>query len=119
MFYFIDSAYAIRYSKPEKNIKISKKGDLIMQKLFKSSTVEALDAIENIGEDQVLTFSISGSGTVQAEVKLTSHPDAVWKVAQVCADGDVYSTLSGVRAFRFNQTAASGETIMEVTGANV
>ena len=89
-----------------------------MERLFTSSTVEALDVIP-VSSSDIITFSIAGSGTVQAEVKLTSHPDAVWKVAQVCADGVLYSTVSGVYEFRFNQTAASGETVMEVIGANL
>lgn len=86
-----------------------------MQKLFKSSSVEATDAIDLDGSERI-TFSISGSGTVNAEVKLSDNPDAVWKVAQLCSDGVIYSTETGARVFRFNQTVASGETIMEVTG---
>lgn len=87
----------------------------MVQKLFSSSAVAATDPIVLDG-DEVLTFSISGLGTVQAEVKLTDSPSAVWKVAQVCANGIIYSTTSGARSFRFNQTAASGTTVMEVNG---
>tara|TARA_R110000851_G_scaffold332934_2_gene510505 strand:+ start:4095 stop:4364 length:270 start_codon:yes stop_codon:yes gene_type:complete len=89
-----------------------------MQKLYKLSAIEVTDGIVVDGGD-TLTFSVSGTGTVKAEVKLTDDVDSVWKVAQICDDGVVYSTVSGARAFRFNQTAASGETICEVTGANV
>ncbi len=89
-----------------------------MQKLFSLDATGGTDAI-TVDPSNTLTFSISGSGTVQAEVKLTDDNDAVWKVAQVCDDGVIYSTESGVRQFRFNQTAASGTTVCEVTGANV
>ena len=89
-----------------------------MQSLYKLDTVDTTNEI-SIASDEILTFSISGSGTVQAEIKLTTDDDAVWKVAQVCADGELYSTNSGARKFRFNQTAASGVTICEVTGAKL
>lgn len=89
-----------------------------MQQLIKSSTVQTLPEIP-VNSSDILTFSISGSGTVQAEVKLTEDDDAVWKVAQVCEDGKIYTTKTGIRKFRFNQTAASGETICEVTGADL
>lgn len=90
----------------------------MVNKLFSSSAVEALDPISLQG-DETLTFSISGDGTVQMEIKITDHSSAVWKVVQVCADGVVYSSNSGARSMRFNQTVADGATIMEVSGARL
>lgn len=89
-----------------------------MQKLFSLTGTGATDAIP-VGFDNQFTFAISGNGTVQAEVQLTDDPSAVWYVAQVCEDGVLYTTTAGVRKFRFNQTAASGTTIAEVTGAKL
>lgn len=88
------------------------------QKLYKLSTVESTDSIP-LEPDEILSFSISGSGTVNAQVKLTDDDDAVWKNIQTCADGVVYATEAGARSFRFNQTAASGETVCEVTTAKL
>ena len=89
-----------------------------MQKFFSLTDIGATDAIP-IDADKQFTFAISGNGTVQAEVQLTDDPNAVWYVAQVCVSGTIYSTVSGARAFRFNQTASSGATIAEVSGAKL
>jgi len=89
-----------------------------MNKLEVLSSIIDTDPII-IGDDEQLTFSIAGSGTVIAQVKLTSGPLSVWKDAQVCEDGVIYSTVTGARAFRFSQTAASGDTTVEVTGAKL
>lgn len=88
-----------------------------MQKLYSLTAVETTDAIK-ISPNKSLTFGINGSGTVQAEVKLTDDANAEWFVAQVCADATLYNTEVGARWFRFNQTAASGTTVCEVTGGD-
>lgn len=88
-----------------------------MQKLYSLSAVEITDEIK-ISPNKSLTFGINGSGTVQAEIKLTDDNDAEWFVAQVCTDGELYSTQVGARYFRFNQTTASGDTICEVSGGD-
>jgi hypothetical protein len=87
-----------------------------MQKLITMSSVAVSDTIVLSASDR-LTFAISGSGTIQAEVKLTDG--GAWFVAQECENGVIYSTVTGARALRFNQTVASGDTMVEVTGAEV
>ena len=93
-----------------------------MQKKFTITTVST-ETIDLIGEDNVLTFASLGDAadyTLNAEVQLTEGGN--WFTAQAAmVDNTIYSTVSGVRAVRFDMTGLGTATTVdvEVTGANM
>ncbi len=94
-----------------------------MQKKFTVTTV-TVNTIELVGEGNLLTFAALSTAatdyTLNAEVQLTRGGN--WFTAQAAmVDDTIYSTVSGVRAIRFDMTSLGTATSVdvEITGANM
>ena len=92
-----------------------------MQKKFTLTETGTTDTIL-VSPSDIITFGAQGDAsdyTLTAEVKLTDNGN--WFTAQAITDDEIYSTVSGVRAFRFNLTAlgAASSIDVEVTSADM